>query len=522
MKRFFLLAVFCGIAPVAFSADYSILDYGAEAGKMVTSSIQAAVDKCSAEGGGRVVLPRGEWKSGTVELKDGVILYFEPGAVLKGSTEREDYTKNFIRAVKASNIGVEGYGTVDGSGSAFWKVNEKGYYEHDRPVPGYMLYFEGCRNVSVKGGRLINAESWTLHLLGCHDVSVRDVIIRNPLHGPNNDGIDIQACKNVTISGCDIYTSDDAIVLKNRHPSYFHMPCANVTVTNCIITTVCNALKIGTETIGSFRNITFSNCTVRQAQPTDELAQVRVKEMKKPIRAISGISIESADGSDVNGVTVNNIVMEDVRCPIFIRLCNRGAGVQKNNPPQPGRVRNVVISNVTVRNAWFASSVTAIPGSYIENVILDNIIVTMKASGDAALAEKQVAEKEDAYPDAHMWGDLPASSFFVRHAKNISMSNLKCMLDGSDVRPLCIFDDVKDLTVTGLVSDTNHSGNAAFRLTGVEDAFFSTIHLKGSPKFFYDLRGEGNTNIHISDTDPTKVRSEKSCSVVQQTSFNLL
>ena len=522
MKRAALILAFCLMASAAFSADYSIRDFGAEPGKMVTGSIQKAIDKCSSDGGGRVVLPRGEWNSGTLELKDGVILYLEPGAVLRGSTRRDDYTKNFIRAVKASNIGVEGHGTVDGSGSAFWKVNANGFYEHDRPVPGYMLYFEGCRNVRVKGVRLTNAESWTLHLLGCHDVSVRDVIIRNPLHGPNNDGIDIQACKNVTISGCDIYTSDDAIVLKNRHPSYNHIPCANVTITNCIVTSVCNALKIGTETIGSFRNITFSNCTVRQAQPTDEFAKVRASSKGKRMRAISGISIESVDGSDVNGVTFNNIVMEDVCCPIFIRLANRGAGAQKNNPPRPGRIRNVVISNVTCRNAMYSSSITAIPGSYVENVILDNIIITAKGSDDASLAEKEVAEKEDSYPDAHMWGDLPSSAFFVRHAKNISMSNVKCMLDDADVRPICIFDDVQDLDVSGLVSDDNHSGNAAFRMTSVENAFFSRIRLNGTPKYFYDLRGQDNTNIHISDTDPTKVRSEKACSVVQQTSFNLL
>lgn len=520
MKRFFLISLFCLSSCLAFAVDYAI--EGLAPGKLSTAAIQAAIDKCSAEGGGRVILPRGEWISGTVELKDGVTLYLEKGAVLKGSTDKADYTKYFIRAQKANHIGIEGEGTVDGSGYAFWKVDDKGYYDHDRPVPGYMCYFEGCHDLRVRNVRLTNAESWTLHLLGCQDVQVRDVTIRNPLHGPNNDGIDIQACKNVTISGCDIYTSDDGIVLKNRHPSYNFIPCANITVTNCIVTTVCNALKIGTETLGAFRNITFSNCTVRQAQPSDEWASVRAKEQKKPLRAISGISIESADGSDINGVTFNNIVMEDVRCPIFIRLNNRGAGVQKNNPPQPGRIRNVVISNVTARNAWFASSITAIPGSYVENVILENIIVTMKGINNPALVEKTVDEKINAYPDAHMWGDLPASTFYVRHAKNLSLGNVKCFLDAEDIRPLCIFDDVKDLQISGFISDEQHTGNAAFRFIGVENAFFTSVFLKGSPKFWYDLRGEGNTNIHLSDTEPTKVRSEKSCSVVQQTSFILL
>ena len=213
MRKFILALALAAVSYSLQAVDYNITDYGARQKGMTTSSIQAAIDKCSSEGGGRVIIPRGTWTSGTVELKDGVTLFLEAGAVLKGSTRREDYSKNFIRAVKAWNIGVEGYGTVDGSGSAFWKVTQHGGYEHDRPVPGYMLYFEGCHNIRVSGVKLMNAESWTLHLLGCFDTMIRDVVIRNPLHGPNNDGIDIQSCKNVTISGCDIYTSDDAIVL---------------------------------------------------------------------------------------------------------------------------------------------------------------------------------------------------------------------------------------------------------------------------------------------------------------------
>ncbi len=509
------------ICTVASAADYYITDFGARPEKdfINTSFIQKAVDKCSQDGGGRVILPRGEWLSGTIYLKDGVILYLEQGSVLQGSKKMDDYTKHLVRAERASNIGIEGYGTIDGAGYAFWIVKSGGYYDHNRPVPGYMLYFEACTNIRIKDVRMQNAESWTLHLLGCQDVSIRDVTIRNPLHGPNNDGIDIQSCKNVTISGCDIYTSDDAIVLKNRHPNYSHIPCANIIVTNCIITTVCNALKIGTETIGGFRNINFSNCTVRQAQPTDKLAAVRVKEMKKPTRAISGISIESVDGSNIDGVIINNITMEDVRCPIFIRLANRGAGKQKTNNPTPGSIRNVVISNVTVRNAWYASSITAIPGSYVENVILSDIIVNMKGVADEKLAEKVPAEMIDSYPDAHMWKDLPASSFFVRHVKNIDFSNIKCNLDAIDARPLFIFDDAKDVRISGLVSDSNVSGNAAVRLSNVENAWFSDINIKGTPKYLFELRGAGNSGIHLSDIDPSGVFSDTSCNVVPQTSF---
>ena len=507
---------------ISLSAEsYNILDFGAKAGKeyLNTDKIQAAIDKCSSEGGGYVVIPRGEFVSGTLELKSGVMLQLEHGARLQGSSRKEDYTKHLIRALDAEDIGICGHGVIDGSGYSFWYVKENGLYEHDRPVPGYMIYLENCKRIRVTGVRMSNPEAWTLHLLGCSDVTIRDITIRNPLHGPTNDGIDIQACQDVTISGCDIYTSDDAIVLKNRHPKYNMRPCKNITVTGCILTSVCNCFKIGTETIGQFRNIVFSNSTVRFAQPTDSLARIRVNETKRPLRASSGISIESVDGSLIDGVVISNITMEEVKCPIFIRLANRGDGVQKVKPTMPGKIKNVLITNVNVRNAWFASSITAIPGSYVENVTLSNINVTMRKMIDAKLVDKVVDEKVDAYPDANMWGNLPATSFYFRHVDDIACNMIRCEIDGEDNRPAMIFDDAKDIIVNGLILDENYIGDAAVRLTDTHSARFSNCDIKDGLKFHYDLRGELNSDIRLIDTDPAKVRSEKSCSVEQSVSF---
>lgn len=504
-----------------FAESYNILDFGAQPGRQIlnTEKIQAAIDKCSADGGGYVIIPRGEFLSGTIELKSGVVLYLEPGARLQGSSRKEDYTKFFVRATDAEDIGIAGHGIIDGSGHSFWYVKENGLYDHDRPVPGYMIYLENCKRVKISDVRLQNSEAWTLHLLGCTDVSVRGITIRNPLHGPTVDGIDIQACSNVTVTGCDIYTPDDAIVLKNRHPKYNMRPCKNITVTDCILTSVCNCFKIGTETIGQFRNIVFSNSTVRFAQPTDSLARVRVIETKRPLRASSGISIETVDGSLIDGVVISNITMEEVRCPIFIRLANRGGGVQKVKPTQPGKLRNVLINNVNVRNAWFASSITAIPGSYVENVSLSNINVTTQKMHNAELVNMEVPEKVDAYPDASMWGNLPATAFYLRHVEDISFNMIRCEVDGEDNRPAMIFDDAEDVIVNGMMLDENYIGEAAVRLVNTRCARFSNCDIKSGTKFHFDLRGERNSDIRLSDTDPAKVRSEKSCSVEQTVSF---
>ncbi len=496
------------LVSTTLAVDYDILSFGAKSGGVIlnTQSIQNTIDRCSADGGGRVIVPRGKFLTGTLYLKGNVILHLEQGSLLQGSSKIEDYSKHLIRAEKANNIGITGDGIIDGSGWAFWYIKPNGHYDHNPIAPGYMIYLEDCHNINIEGVRLQNADSWTLHLLGCSKATINRITIRNPLHGPNNDGIDLQASRDIIISNCDIYTSDDAIVLKNRHPKYYHLPCSNITITNCILTTVCNAFKIGTETIGSFGNIVFSNSTIRSALPTDSLAMVRLNEVKMPIRSISGISIESVDGSIVNGVAITNITMEDVRTPIFIRLANRGAGTQKGEP-KAGTLKNILISNITARHAWYASSITAIPGSYIENVVLENLIFEMIGIEGTDLVEKMVDEKINEYPDAHMWKELPASGFYFRHVKGIDMKTVRVNLDNKDKRPVLIFDDAQQININSFKTDNNPIGESLIRFSGVSDARIFDLNVSPNVKYNLDIRGEDSKRIHLIDETMDKIKT---------------
>ena len=131
----------------------------------------------------------------------------------------------------------------------------------------------------------------------------------------------------------------------------------------------------------------------------------------------------------------------------------------------------------------------------------------------------EVPEKVDAYPDASMWGNLPATAFYLRHVEDISFNMIRCEVDGEDNRPAMIFDDAEDVIVNGMMLDENYIGEAAVRLVNTRCARFSNCDIKSGTKFHFDLRGERNTDIRLSDTDPAKVRSEKSCSVEQTVSF---
>lgn len=481
------------------AADINIVSYGAkgDAKTLNTLVIQRAIDACSAAKGGKVVVPPGSFLTGTLFLKNDVTLYLERGAILLGSTNIKDYKPDvLVRATNAENIGVSGPGIIDGQGYAFWKrlrdselspniQKRKKFawvashqYAHKEPAPNSIINFTGCRRVMVEDVTLRNSESWTMDLRGCDNVIVRGVTIRNPFIGPNTDGIDIHACSNVRISDCDIYTSDDAICLKNLDPVYSKMACRNITVTNCILATVCNAFKIGTGSMGDFENIVFSNSVIATGLPSDELAREALTTVDpahkgNPLAPICGIALETVDGGTIRGVTISNIVMQGVRSPIFLRIGNRGGRPRvKVADPKPGRLENVMITNVVAYGASTASVIAGLPGSMVENVNLNNIQIHTSGGGSSELAAKVLPELAKEYPTPVMWGEMPASGFFIRHAKGLDFTNVKVYLDTPDQRPLLTFDDVNELFIQNLKSNEKSQGET---IMGVFQFFQAAI-----------------------------------------------
>jgi polygalacturonase len=518
----YLILFFSFVAFHCTAKNINILDYGAIAdGKTVnTKVIQKAIDDCSNSGGGTVTVPTGQFLIGTIYLKNDVNINLETGAVLLGSTKIEDYDPQIlIRALEAKNISISGNGTIDGQGHTFWIPADRSKIPYDRapewihknPSPRNLIKLEGCKNVTIQNIHLKGAESWTLHLLGCNEVLVNGITIRNPLQGPNTDGIDIQACSNVRIANCDIYTRDDAICLKNRDPRYTHKVCENITVTNCILTSVCNSFKIGTESLGDFKNIVFSNSVIKTARPDEELAKeaaeyIDVNARRYGLAASSGIALESVDGANIQGVTISNIVMDGVWCPIFIRLGNRGAGEQKVSPSVAGTLKDVIISNVVAYNASIASSITSIPGSYVENVVLSNIIIKTLGGENKETASVVLEELEKSYPDSKMWGrnlsksddtyPIPISGLFIRHAKGIQLNDVQIYIDKDDMRPLVKLEDVADLYVNNFKTNGNNIGESVLDFTDVREATLLNLNFPVTIPWF-SFKGKKTENIII-------------------------
>jgi len=520
MRKTIILLVLFLLSSFTFARDFVITDYGAAPDGITsnTTAIQRAIDECSKLGGGRVIIPAGIFLSETIRLKDNIHLYFETGATLLSNPD-PDWKEPFIvvLAQDCKNITISGSGIIDGQGPKMWRrkpeseltqgtINSKkfgwkqvNHYHHIQPRLSNLIRLVNCENAIVEGLFLKNAERGTLQVVECNLVHINDVIIKNSLCGPC-EGLRISSSSNVTVSGCIIYTADDALVLKSTSVD---KPCRNITVTNCILTSLSSGFKIGTETYCEFENIVFSNSILTRSTPDDPYVQegldtVDPNHWGDALAAHTGISLSSVDGAHVRGVTISNIVMDGIRGPIFIRLANRGRVEGELVPNSvPGTMKDVIISNVVAYGASHASSVTGIPGHMVENVILSNISIHTKGSGTKEMASKILGENEKGYPSSIMWGQPHVSGLFVRHVKGLDISNMKIFLDAPDERPLMNFVNVNGLYIDRFVSDDNSIGASVITMSDTRDAKLEDLQFHVISGNLLSFSGENNARVII-------------------------
>ena len=448
MRKFILLAaIFFAVPALAGSRSIDITRAGAKAGgtKDNAPAIQKAIDKVSKAGGGTVIVPAGEFLTGPLELKSGVELHLEMGARLLGLADIAAYEKAhnvidgkrsnhsaLIYAYKQKDIAVTGLGTIDGQGGdpAFNVGKED---PGGRPM---IILFRECRNVVVKDVRLENSAHWVEYYTDCEGVRVSGVKVYSHCNY-NNDGIDIES-KDVVVEGCIFDCEDDAICLKGAGNNL----CENVSVSNCVAASNCNAIKLGTGSTVGYRNITISNITVRRASE-DNFRQwsTKIPGITAPVTVISGIAVEVVDGGICENVTVSNVAMRDVQTPIFIRMGRRGSSAEGS------RMNGIVISGVTaVSESMMTSSITGVPGLCPEYICLSDIDITAPGGGTADMANIEVPEAEDSYPENRKLGHtLPASGLYIRHANNVTLSNVRFHFREPDARPLIVTDDCQNV-----------------------------------------------------------------------------
>jgi len=475
----------------AFADPASVFDvrkFGAKGDGQTLDSpaINRTIDAAAAAGGGTVFFPAGSYLSVSIRLKSNIALYLDAGATIVAAEtsasakydgpEPNEWDKyqdfghthwhnSLIWGENLQNISILGQGMIWGKGlvrnggqsrtkaqndalgtaSSDPRAGPFGYPNpRDAVEPGWgnkSISLKLCRNVIIRDISILHGGHFAILATGVDNLTIDNLKIDT-----NRDGIDVDACKNVRISNCTVNSPfDDGICPKSSFALGYARVTENVTITNCQVSgydegtlldgtykrafrnqngtfSPTGRIKFGTESNGGFKNMVISNCVFDYSR---------------------GLALESVDGALLEDVTISNITMRDIsNAPFFLRLGFRGRGPKESTTV--GALRRVIISNVVVYNAdpRYSSIISGIPGHPIEDIRLSNIRVYYQGGGTKEQAALDPPEKEDAYPEPTMFGELPAYGFFIRHVKGIEMRDVEVSYLKEDARPPFILNDV--------------------------------------------------------------------------------
>lgn len=466
------------LLPSLLHAQYNVKTFGAKGDGVTldTRSIQSAIDKAYRSKGGVVTVPPGTYKIGTLILKDNIEFHLEPGAVLLGSPDYRDYTQVkqtfesrtrdlyaryfMLFAEGAKNISLTGKGIINGNG-----LN---HFQETRPqnLRPFMIRLVNCVGVTIRDVRLWESANWTLHLLACKDVVVDGVDIEAKGEG-NRDGLDIDACQRVTVSNSRIFTTDDAIVMK----ATTDVLCQDIVITNCLLRTDGSAIKTGTESNGGFKNITVSNCVIKDV----------------PVHA--GIELMTVDGGIMQNILIENITMEHVATPFFIRLGLRARPYKEGQyVSRIDDVKDIALNNISVLDAKLPSSIIGLHSKKISNISINNYTVR-NAAAQKPSAYDQVAFDEFEYPAANMFRNLPAYGIYCRSVDALHLQNVSVYAAEGETRPALVFDRVNDLQLFAVKAETRNEAAPVAYFRNTSNVLASYCRSIGTNYSLFNMEG---------------------------------
>jgi polygalacturonase len=479
--RYILSIILSFIASTLTASFYNVKDFGAVGdGKTLDSpAINDAIEKAASAGGGTIYFPAGTYLSYSIRLKSNITLFFDNGSVLLAAYPEKDtgydaaepnefsayqdfghshWKNSLIWGIGLDNITITGSGLINGEGLS----------REESRLPGVgnkAISLKLCKNVTISNISMLRCGHFALLATGVDNLTIHNVKVDT-----NRDGFDIDCCRNVRISDCAVNSPwDDAIVLKSSYALGFFRDTEYVNISNCFVSGydrgtmldgtflreepqapdhdyVTGRIKFGTESSGGFKNIAISNCVFERCR---------------------GLALETVDGGSLEDVTISNITMRDiVNSPIFLRL---GARLRSPEGTSPGKMSRITISNLNVYNAdsRFSSIISGIPGHYIEDVTLNNIRIVYQGRGTKEDADLIPPENEKKYPEPSMFGIIPASGFFIRHARNVKLNNVIIKFLNPDYRPLIRAFDVQGLKIHDVEANIE-AGVEVFELTDVD------------------------------------------------------
>src|SRR5580704_6489240 len=482
---------------------YNIRDFGAkgDGATLDTAALQAAIDACTAEGGGTVLVPAGTFLIGATELKSNVTLHIAASAKLLGSADGKQYHAvdaiplsgdttlvdgnwALLFAVKQTNVTIEGPGTIDGQGFQFHSPVRgtpppSGLGGNKRP---YHILTYQCENLTIRNIDLIDCAYHSIRVIQTKRVHMDTIYIHNRVNG-NNDGFHFISAQYVTVNNCIVLSQDDACALFGS--------CKFVTITNSIFSTRWSVFRFG----GGFpENIAISNCILYEVYGCP-------------------IKFQGNPGSRYENISFSNLILKDVTDPIHISIGPRpGPPTVPGGPPVPSIIyepstgaapgdqtpvvlRNISFSNihgtVTTNPPQLAEAKvtsTANPGeryscitfncvgdSTMENISLDNINLTFGGGGTAEHgARRDLPQVAGEY---FALGPMPAYGLYARNVRGLTLQNIRFQIATPDLRPALIFDHVQDAAINGLSVQANPSAESALRFIDSKDVLLTAPRL---------------------------------------------
>jgi polygalacturonase len=487
-------------APSSKKPFFSARDFGAagDGRTLETASLQAAMDACREKGGGMVIVPAGEYLTGTLFLHSNIHLYLAAGATLIGSENPSDYPilhhrwegaeqatyAPLITGQNLKNITVSGRGTIDGRGGIWWRRFKEKALEYPRPR---LISFADCENVLIEGVRLVNSPSWTINPVRCVNLNVRGVTIVNPADSPNTDGINPDSCQQVRISDCYVSVGDDCITLKagseDEHPDR-RAPCRDIAITNCTLAHGHGGIVIGSEMNGGVQNVVISNCVF-----TGTDRGIRLKSRR-------------GRGGIVEDVQASNLIMTDVLCPITMNLhygCGAwGDTMVSDKRPQPldegtPRIRRIHLSHITARGVKYAAGfVYGLAEMPVEDISLNDISISLSAGMEAGYPEMA-----DGLEMMHRAG------FYIRNVKGLTLYNIQ--IDGQAGPAFQLF-EIEGGTIGACGTSTPSPDAPVIQMNNVSHAMIHSCRAAPGTGVFLHLEGAQTGKIVLTGSDLSQAR----------------
>ena len=398
--------------PVFPDKHFDIRKYGAKKDNIAanTKAVRQAIEACVKNGGGKVIIPQGVWDIGPIHLKSNVNLHLEDGAELRFSQKFEDYLpvtlvqrggvfchtySPFVYAHQCENIAVTGNGILNGQGQVWWPwakrqpgmtqlwemgktgvpVDQRIFGTVEAGVRPPFVHFIDCKNVFMEGVTLIDGPSWNLHPVFCENMIIRNIKIS--AHGPNNDGIDPDGCKNMLIEDCDIDAGDDAICLKSGRDEEAWRngrPCENIVIRRCITRAGHGGVVVGSEMSAGVRNILVEDC--------------RFIGTQRGLRFKSYIG----RGGIVENIWIRNITMSNIRGQaIEFDMQYDGEPIErdmkygdiKHKTEHAPVFRDIRIENIVCDKSKVAIRLLGIPDDFLKELYFKDIQIYSERGIDA-------------------------------------------------------------------------------------------------------------------------------------------